>query len=122
MPSIHYILMSLFFRLEKCVKFSFTLLEQYGQQQDWSVSLVCISRGVFQVNLKGELSGVHFTKFKGDLQISRCDIHRWRLIDYPVNDLMYIFSLVLIRKVVTQVFFDDVISIVMMLMEVIEAE
>ena len=44
----------------------------------------------------------------------RYDIHTWRLIDPHVNDLMYLFSLILIRKTLTQVFFDDVISIVIM--------
>ena len=67
-------------------------------------------RGAFQANLKG------------GLQIFRFDIHRWSLTDSPVNDLMYLFSLVLIEKTLTQVFFDDVISIVMMSKEVIEDE
>ena len=35
---------------------------------------------------------------------------------------MYLFSLALIKKTLTQVFFDDVISIVMILTEVIEGE
>ena len=35
---------------------------------------------------------------------------------------MYLFGLVLIRKTLTQIFFDDVISIIMMSTEVIEGE
>lgn len=72
------------------------------------------SRGAFQVNLKGDLSGVHFSKFKGDWQKLRFDIYSWSLIDSPVNDLLRAFSPVLIRKTLTQVCFDDVVSIAMM--------
>ena len=35
---------------------------------------------------------------------------------------MYLFNLVLIRKTLTQIFFDDVISIVMISTKVIEGE
>ena len=56
------------------------------------------------------------------METFRFDIHRQSLTDSPVNDLMYLFSLVLIRKTLTQVFFDDVTSIVMMSTEVIEGE
>ena len=68
------------------------------------------SRGAFQVNVKA------------DLRIFRFDIHRWSLIVSPVNDLMYLFSLVLIRKTLAQVFVNDVISIAMTSAEVIEGE
>ena len=68
------------------------------------------SRGPFLVNLKG------------DLEIFKFDIHRQSLIDSPVNVLLYLFSLDLIRKTLTQVFFDDIISIVMMSTEVTEVE
>ena len=60
--------------------------------------------GAFQVNLKG------------NLQIYRFDIHRQSFIDFPVNDIMYPFSIVIIRKTLTQVFFYDVISITMVSM------
>ena len=58
MLSIRYILLS-FFRLEKCLEFSFTMLmqsEQHFNETDlrhWPVFLFC--RGAFQVNLKGDL-------------------------------------------------------------------
>ena len=71
---------------------------------------VFLSRGAFQVNAKA------------DLRIFRFDIHRWSLIVSPVNDLMYLFSLVLIRKTLAQVFVNNVISIVMTSTEVIEGE
>ena len=44
------------------------------------------------------------------------------LIDSPVNDLMYLFSLVLIRKKVDTGIFRYVISIVIMSTEIIEGE
>ena len=89
MLSIRYILLSFFFRLEKYLEFSFTVLTQSGQhfngtgQRHWPVFLI---------------------------------------FDSPVNDSMYIFSLVLIRKTMTRLFLNDVISIVMMPTEVIEGE
>ena len=68
------------------------MLAQSGQHFNATdlrlVGLYFNYRGAFQVNLKG------------DLQIFRFDIHR--LIDSPVNDLICLFSLALIRK--TQVF------------------
>ena len=66
--------------------------------------MVCILifRGVFQVNLKKDLSGVHFRKFKGNLKISTFDIHRQNLTDSLVNDLMYAFNPVFRRKMFTQ--------------------
>ena len=67
--------------------------------------------------------GVHFRlNVKADLRIFRFDIHRWSLIVSHVNDLMYLFSLVLIRKTLAQVFVNDVISIAMTSAEVIEGE
>ena len=54
--------------------------------------------------------------------MSRFDVHRWGLIDSPVNDLMYLFSPALIKKTLTQLFFDDDISIVVMSTKVIEGE
>ena len=65
---------------------------------------------------------MHFRKFKQDLKISRFDFHSLSSIDSLISDLMYLFSPVLIRKILRQVFFDEVLSIVMILAEVIEGE
>ena len=97
---IRYILLS-FFLFEKCLQFSFTF---------------CAIRATFfrEVGVTGvylNFSGVHFRKFKGDLKISKSDIHRWSLIDSSVNDLMYAFSSVLKRKKVTQVLIPVLITV-----------
>ena len=65
---------------------------------------------------------MHFRKFKQDLKISRIDFHSLSSIDSHISDLMYLFSPVLIRKMLRQVFFDEVLSIVMILTEVIEGD
>ena len=88
MLSIRYILLS-FFRLEKCLEFSFTMLAQSGQHfngtslRHWPVLL--FSRGAFQINVKV------------DLRIFRFGFHRWRLIVSPVSDLMYLFIYLLFK-------------------------
>ena len=117
MLSIPYILLS-FFRREKCLEFGFTLLAQSEEPFNRTGLLM----RAFLVNLKSDLSGAHFRKFKEELKISRYDDLRWSLIDSPVNNVMYAFSPVFVRKILTQVFFDDVISIVMMSTEAIEGE
>ena len=117
MLSIRYILLS-FSRREKCLEFGFTLLAQSEQAFNRTGLLM----RAFLVNLNSDLSGVHFRKFKEELKISRHDNLRWSLIGSPVNNVMYAFSPVFVRKALTQVFFDDVISIVMMSTEVIEGE
>ena len=92
MLSIRYILFRFFFRLEKCLEL-----------------------GEFSFTVLTQ-SGQHFN---GTGQ------RHWPvflIFDSPVNDSMYIFSLVLIRKTMTRVFLNDVISIVMMPTEVIEGE
>ena len=59
MLSIRYILLS-FFRREKCLEFGFTLLTQSEQPFNRTGLLM----RAFLVNLKSDLSGVHFRKFK----------------------------------------------------------
>ena len=65
---------------------------------------------------------MHFSQFKGDLQIFRFDLHRLSSNDSPGSYSMYVFSLVVIKKTLTQAFFDDVIRIVTISTKIIEGE